>query len=33
MESGTAVIVRARDRAQMPAKPLIVAAMNPCPCG
>jgi magnesium chelatase family protein len=33
MESGLAVIVRARDRACMPAKPLIVAAMNPCPCG
>jgi magnesium chelatase family protein len=33
MESGVAVIVRARDRASMPAKPLIVAAMNPCPCG
>jgi len=33
MESGVAVIVRARDRACMPAKPLIVAAMNPCPCG
>ena len=33
MESGVAVIVRARDRAYMPAKPLIVAAMNPCACG
>ena len=33
MESGVALIVRARDRACMPAKPLIVAAMNPCPCG
>jgi magnesium chelatase family protein len=33
MESGISVIVRARDRATMPAKPLIVAAMNPCPCG
>jgi magnesium chelatase family protein len=33
MESGQSVIVRARDRATMPAKPLIVAAMNPCPCG
>jgi magnesium chelatase family protein len=33
MESGFAMIVRARDRACMPAKPLIVAAMNPCPCG
>jgi magnesium chelatase family protein len=33
MESGVAVIARARDRACMPAKPLLVAAMNPCPCG
>jgi magnesium chelatase family protein len=33
MESGVAVIVRARDRACMPAKPLVVAAMNPCVCG
>ncbi|HKU39087.1 MAG TPA: YifB family Mg chelatase-like AAA ATPase [Polyangiales bacterium] len=33
MESGLAVIVRARERVSMPARPLIVAAMNPCPCG
>jgi magnesium chelatase family protein len=33
MESGVAVIARARERAHMPAKPLIVAAMNPCQCG
>ena len=33
MESGLAVIVRARERAVMPARALIVAAMNPCPCG
>lgn len=33
MESGVAKIVRARERVAMPAKPLIVAAMNPCPCG
>jgi len=33
MESGLAVVVRARDRVVMPAKPLVVAAMNPCPCG
>jgi magnesium chelatase family protein len=33
MESGEAVIVRARQRAVMPARPLLVAAMNPCPCG
>ncbi len=33
MESGQAVVVRARDRVVMPARPLIVSAMNPCPCG
>jgi magnesium chelatase family protein len=33
MESGCAVIVRAKERITMPAKPLVVAAMNPCPCG
>lgn len=33
MESGVALIMRARDRACMPAKPLVVAAMNPCVCG
>ncbi|HET8939152.1 MAG TPA: YifB family Mg chelatase-like AAA ATPase [Polyangiales bacterium] len=33
MESGRAVIVRAKERISMPAKPLVVAAMNPCPCG
>jgi magnesium chelatase family protein len=33
MESGVAVIARARDRASMPACPVVVAAMNPCPCG
>jgi magnesium chelatase family protein len=33
MESGVAVIVRARERVVMPARPLIVAAMNPCRCG
>jgi magnesium chelatase family protein len=33
MESGQACVVRARDRVVMPARPLIVAAMNPCPCG
>lgn len=27
------VIVRAKERAVMPAGPLLVAAMNPCPCG
>jgi magnesium chelatase family protein len=33
MESGMAVIVRARERVIMPARPMLVAAMNPCPCG
>jgi magnesium chelatase family protein len=33
MESGVAVIVRTRNRACMPAGPMIVSAMNPCPCG
>jgi magnesium chelatase family protein len=33
MESGIASVVRARERVSMPARPLIVAAMNPCPCG
>jgi magnesium chelatase family protein len=33
MESGFAVVVRARERVVMPAKPLVVAAMNPCSCG
>jgi magnesium chelatase family protein len=33
MESGVAVVVRARERVSWPARPLLVAAMNPCPCG
>jgi magnesium chelatase family protein len=33
MESGRSVVVRTRDRASMPARALLVAAMNPCPCG
>ncbi|MDD9944742.1 MAG: YifB family Mg chelatase-like AAA ATPase, partial [Myxococcales bacterium] len=33
MESGRAHVVRARERVSMPAAPLVVAAMNPCPCG
>jgi magnesium chelatase family protein len=33
MESGLAVVVRARERVSWPARPLLVAAMNPCPCG
>ncbi len=33
LESGQAVVSRARERVTMPAAPLLVAAMNPCPCG
>lgn len=33
MEEGEVVISRARQRVRMPARPLVVAAMNPCPCG
>jgi magnesium chelatase family protein len=33
MESGRAEIARAQERVSLPAAPLIVAAMNPCPCG
>lgn len=33
MESGRAVVTRARERVEMPARPLVIAAMNPCPCG
>ncbi len=33
MESGLSALVRAQDRVVMPARPLVVAAMNPCPCG
>ena len=33
MEEGEVAIARARQRVVMPAAPLVVAAMNPCPCG
>jgi magnesium chelatase family protein len=33
MESGQSIIVRATERITMPSRPLVVAAMNPCPCG
>lgn len=33
LEDGTVTICRARARATFPAKPLFVAAVNPCPCG
>ncbi len=33
LEDGSVHISRARARAQFPARPVLVAAMNPCPCG
>ncbi len=33
MESGEVAIARARERVVMPARSIIVGAMNPCPCG
>lgn len=33
MEYGACVIARAKERVVMPARPWIIAAMNPCPCG
>jgi magnesium chelatase family protein len=33
LEDGHVTIVRARARATFPARPLLVAAINPCPCG
>ncbi len=33
LETGQASVARARSRVTMPARPLVVAAMNPCPCG
>ncbi len=33
MEEGEVVISRARHRVRLPAEPMVVAAMNPCPCG
>lgn len=33
LEDGTVYIARARARAWFPARPLLVAAVNPCPCG
>lgn len=33
LEDGQITICRARARATFPARPLLVAAVNPCPCG
>jgi magnesium chelatase family protein len=33
LEDGTVCISRARARALFPARPMVVAAVNPCPCG
>lgn len=33
LEDGKVCIARARARASFPARPLLVAAVNPCPCG
>jgi magnesium chelatase family protein len=33
MEGGEVAIARARERVVMPARAIIVGAMNPCPCG
>lgn len=33
MEEGEVVISRARQRVRLPAAPMVIAAMNPCPCG
>jgi magnesium chelatase family protein len=33
LEDGQVCIARARARARFPARPLLVAAVNPCPCG
>ena len=33
LEDGVVMICRAKSRATFPAKPLVIAAANPCPCG
>lgn len=33
LEDGVVVLARARARATFPARPLVVGALNPCPCG
>jgi magnesium chelatase family protein len=33
LEDGIVTIARARARVTFPARPIVIAAMNPCPCG
>jgi magnesium chelatase family protein len=33
LEDGVVTIARARERATFPARPIVIAAVNPCPCG
>lgn len=33
LEDGIVTIARARERITFPARPMVVAAVNPCPCG
>lgn len=33
LEDGVVTIARARERITFPARPMVVAAVNPCPCG
>jgi magnesium chelatase family protein len=33
MEDGSVTLVRAKERVRLPARFVLVAAMNPCPCG
>ena len=33
LEDGEIVLARVRSRATLPARPIVVAAANPCPCG
>lgn len=33
LEDGSLVVARVRSRATFPARPLLIAASNPCPCG
>ena len=33
LRRGVTAVARARERADFPARPLLVAAVNPCPCG